>query len=126
MYYPFVFALDYLDNASPVILPSINFSNSGTDTFINKYTNINTVPFWSNKKDDTPEVVGRAEIEYWPALAGGADYIEEAILKDLKEKYSNYAVGTYAICTCSVRGTSTSYADLYVSTGIIVDGVTEW
>lgn len=118
-----VFALDYLDNASPVILPSIHFSNSGTDTFINKYTNINTVPFWSNKKDDTPEVVGRAEIEYWPALSGAADYIEEAILKDLKEKYSGYAVGTYAICTCSTRPSESNFADLYQRT---VEDTSPW
>lgn len=118
-----VFAFDYLDNASPVILPSINFSNSGTNTFINKYTNINTVPFWSNKKDDTPEVVGRAEIEYRPAITGGADYIEETILKYLKEKYSGYAVGTYAICTCSSRPSEPNFADLYQRT---VDDISPW
>lgn len=118
-----VFAFDYLDNASPVILPSIEFLNSGTDTFINKYTNINTVPFWSNKKDDTPEVVGRAEIEYWPALAGEADYIEEAILKDLKEEYSDRDVGTYAICTCSSRPSESNFADLYQRT---VDDISPW
>lgn len=113
-----VFAFDYLDNASPVILPSIEFLNSGTDTFINKYTNINTVPFWSNKKDDTPSfvVTGRAQYEDIQDMSGVAN-IEARILAELNITYNDATTDTYAICTCSSRPGDPNFADLYQGTG---------
>ena len=41
----------------------------------------------------------------------------------MKEKYSDYAVGTYAICTCSSRPSEPNFADLYQRT---VDDISPW
>lgn len=118
-----VFAFNYLDNFSPVILPRLGE--------LNEYTGTNAIPFWSNVKPTGPslETYKEAVIQYVYYNSATSSEIEKSVLNILKwfsEAYGYTQSGLYAICTCSVRGTSTSYADLYISTGIIVDGVTEW
>lgn len=118
-----VFALNYLDNSSPVILPTLGE--------INKYTGTNDTPFWSNIKPTEPSIDNYTDavIENVQYNSGTASEIESGTLEILKEHSKTFGhtqPGLYAICTCSVRGTDTNYADLYVSTGNIVDGVTEW
>lgn len=107
-----VFAFNYLDNSSPVILPSINSS-------INKYTGTNAIPFWSNVKDDKPSYdnAHEAEVEEVFTMSGTPSDIEKSILGMLGSLYSSADVTTFAICTCSNRPTDNSYADLYQGTG---------
>lgn len=118
-----VFAFNYLNNFSPVILPRLGK--------LNEYTGTNDIPFWSNVKptESSLENYKEAVIQYIYYNSDTPSEIEKSMLNMLKYYsylYSYTQSGLYAICTCSVRGTSTSYADLYVSTGIIVDGVTGW
>lgn len=111
-----VFAFNYLDNNSPVILPKLTY---GT----NAYEGTNVVPFWSNIKDEGPSYdnVKIAEIEdvyFMSTGVGDSSEVEKSIIGMLKALYPEQEVGTYAICTCSTRRDDTSYADLYKSTGI--------
>lgn len=110
-----VFAFNYLDNRSPVILPKVNLS-------INAYNGANIVPFWSNVKDDTPSYDNAkdAEIQDVRPLSyiGNSSAIESYILKELRGLYGPREAGVYAIYTCSAQADDISYADLYVSTGI--------
>lgn len=118
-----VFAFNYLNNSSPVILPKIGE--------LNKYAGKNDIPFWSNVKSTEPsfEIYKEAVVEYVYYNSATPSEIENNILNVLKA-HSNLHHYTearlYAICTCSTRGTETKYADLYKSTGNLVDGVTEW
>lgn len=118
-----VFALNYLNNSSPVILPRLGE--------LNKYTGTNAIPFWSNVEPTEPPIENYKEavIQYVYYNSATSSEIEKSMLDVLKmySKILGYTqLGLFAICTCSVRGTDTSYADLYMSTGKIVDGVTEW
>ena len=118
-----VFAFNYLDNSSPVILPKIGE--------LNKYAGENDIPFWSNVKSTEPSLGSYKEAVVEAVYYNSAtpSEIENYILNMLKaHSTANHytAVGLYAICTCSTRGTETNYADLYRSTGNLVDGVTEW
>ncbi len=108
-----VFAFNYLNNNSPVILPSINNT-------INVCDNITAIPFWSNIKDDKPTYsdAQEVEIERVFAITGTANEVEETVLKLLSSLYYGTPdVSIYAICTCSNRPTDDSYADLYQGTG---------
>lgn len=117
-----VFAFNYLDNSSPVILPKIGE--------LNKYAGSNAVPFWSNVETELPsEDYKEAVVEAVYYNSATPSEIENYILNMLKaHSTANHytAAGLYAICTCSTRGTETRYADLYKSTGNLVDGVTGW
>lgn len=118
-----VFAFNYLDNSSPVILPKIGE--------LNKYAGTNDIPFWSNVKSTAPSSGSYEEavVEYVYYNSATPSEIEVWILNMLKaySTTNHYtAAGLYAICTCSTRGTETGYADLYKSTGNLVNGVTEW
>lgn len=108
-----VFAFNYLDNNSPVILPSINSS-------INIYSGSNAVPFWSNVKNDKPSYnnAQEAEIEMVFTMTGTPSDVEKAVLNMLGNLYSDHHdVTTFAICTCSNRPNDSGYADLYQGTG---------
>lgn len=118
-----VFAFNYLDNSSPVILPKIGD--------LNKYAGKNDIPFWSNVNSTEPSLGSYEEAVVENVFYNSAtpSEIENYILYMLKShSTANHytAAGLYAICTCSTRGTDTRYADLYKSTGNLVDGVTEW
>lgn len=105
-----VFAFNYLDNNSPVILPSINSS-------INTYTGTSAVPFWSNVEDKSSYTVkAEADIEDVSIRWGDSSTVKEEVLNELKDFYGSVATGTYAICTCSNKPSDVSYADLYQST----------
>ena len=117
-----VFAFNYLDNESPVILPKLGE--------LNKYAGTNDIPFWSNVKSTALfENYEEAVIEHVFYDSATPSEIENSMLNNLKEYSKIYGYtksGLYAICTCSTKGTDTGYADLYVSTGNLVEGVTEW
>lgn len=121
-----VFAFNYLNNSSPVILPRLGELNRCTET--------NDIPFWSNIKSTGPSLENYTEaiIESVYYNSDTASVIETKMLKMLEgysRSFGYTKAGLYAICTCSVRGTSTNYADLYVSTGVSVDittGATGW
>ena len=118
-----VFAFNYLNNSSPVILPRLGE--------LNKYVGTNAIPFWSNiKSTESPSGdYTEAVIEYVYYNSATPSEIENSMLSTLKgySKIHGYTErGLYAICTCSIRGTETGYADLYMSTGSLVEGVTEW
>lgn len=118
-----VFAFNYLNNSSPVILPKLGK--------LNEYVGTNDIPFWSNVKSEEHSFEGyiKAVIEAVYYNSATPSKIENYILDMLKaHSTANHytAAGLYAICTCSTRGTETNYADLYMSTGNLVDGVTKW
>lgn len=118
-----VFAFNYLDNFSPVILPRLGD--------LNAYTGTNATPFWSNVEPTGPSIEDYEEavMQYVYYNSDASSEIEKSMLNRLKQYSKLYGYtqfGLYAICTCSMRGTDDSYADLYVSTGTIVDGVTTW
>ena len=121
-----VFAFNYLSNSSPVILPKLGE--------LNKYVGTKDIPFWSNVKSNVESIAfsenyEEAVIEHVFYNSATPSEIENSVLNNLKEysKIHGYTKsGLYAICTCSTRGTDTGYADLYMSTGNLVEGVTEW
>ena len=105
-----IFAFNYLDNNSPVILPSINSS-------INVYTGTSAVPFWSNVEDKSSYTVkAEADIEDVSIRWGDSSTVKEEVLSELKDFYGSVDVGTFAICTCSSKPSDVNYADLYQST----------
>lgn len=105
-----VFAFNYLDNNSPVILPSINSS-------INVYTGTSAVPFWSNVEDKSSYTVkAEADIEDVSIRWGDSSTVKEEVLSELKDFYGSVDVDTFAICTCSSKPSDVNYADLYQST----------
>lgn len=118
-----VFAFNYLDNNSPVILPSINVEN--TNTNINIYDGSNAIPFWSNVKDNKPsyENAEEVDIERVFNMVGNPSDIEKAVLNMLETFYSSFNTNTYAICTSANKPNNSGYADLYKKTD---DSSTHW
>ena len=105
-----VFAFNYLNNSSPVILPRIND--------LNKYTGTNDIPFWSNVEStdlETLNVYKNATIQEIISIPGFPSDVEKKVLEMLKNNHKDDLTGIYAICTCSVRSTESNYADLYVT-----------
>ena len=105
-----VFAFNYLNNSSPVILPRIND--------LNKYTGTNDIPFWSSVEStdlETLNVYKNATIQEVISIPGFPSDVEKKVLEILKNNYKDDLTGIYAICTCSVRSTESNYADLYVT-----------
>ena len=105
-----VFAFNYLNNSSPVILPRIND--------LNKYTGTNDVPFWSNVEStdlETLNVYKNATIQEIISIPGFPSDVEKKVLEMLKRDHKDDLTGIYAICTCSVRSQDSNYADLYVT-----------
>lgn len=102
-----VFAFNYLNNSSPVILPRIND--------LNKYTGTNEVPFWSNVDPEIPNQYRDVDIQEVYPISGSSKEVENAVIKNLESNYGDTLPGDCAICTCSVRSQNTNYADLYVA-----------
>lgn len=105
-----VFAFNYLNNSSPVILPRIND--------LNKYTGTNDIPFWSNVEStdlETLNVYKNATIQEIISIPGFPSDVEKKVLEMLKSNHKYDLTGIYAICTCSVRSQDSNYADLYVT-----------
>lgn len=105
-----VFAFNYLNNSSPVILPRIND--------LNKYTGTNDIPFWSNIGSadlETLNVYKNATIQEIISIPGFPSDVEKKVLEMLKNNHKDDLTGIYAICTCSVRSQDSNYADLYVT-----------
>lgn len=102
-----VFAFNYLNNSSPVILPRIND--------LNKYTGTNEVPFWSNVDPEIPNQYRDVDIQEVYPISGSSKEVENAVIKNLESNYGDTLPGDCAICTCSVRSQDTNYADLYVA-----------
>lgn len=102
-----VFAFNYLNNSSPVILPRIND--------LNKYTGTNEVPFWSNVDPEIPNQYRDVDIQEVYPISGSSKEVENAVIANLESNYGNTLPGDCAICTCSVRSQNTNYADLYVA-----------
>lgn len=102
-----VFAFNYLNNSSPVILPRMND--------LNKYIGTNEVPFWSNVDPEIPNQYRDVDIQEVYPISGSSSEVEKAVIKNLESNYGDTLPGDCAICTCSVRSQDTNYADLYVA-----------
>lgn len=102
-----VFAFNYLNNSSPVILPRMND--------LNKYIGTNEVPFWSNVDPEIPNQYRDVDIQEVYSISGSPSEVEKAVIKNLESNYGDTLPGDCAICTCSVRSQDTNYADLYVA-----------
>lgn len=102
-----VFAFNYLNNSSPVILPRMND--------LNKYIGTNEVPFWSNVDPEIPNQYRDVDIQEVYPISGSPSEVEKAVIKKLESNYGDTLPGDCAICTCSVRSQDTNYADLYVA-----------
>lgn len=102
-----VFAFNYLNNSSPVILPRMNN--------LNKYIGTNEVPFWSNVDPEIPNQYRDVDIQEVYPISGSPKEVENAVIKNLESNYGDTLPDDCAICTCSVRSQDTNYADLYVA-----------
>lgn len=102
-----VFAFNYLNNSSPVILPRMND--------LNKYIGTNEVPFWSNVDPEIPNQYMDVDIQEVYPISGSPSEVEKAVIKNLESNHGDTLPGDCAICTCSVRSQDTNYADLYVA-----------
>lgn len=102
-----VFAFNYLDNSSPVILPRMNN--------LNKYIGTNEVPFWSNVDSEIPNQYRDVDIQKVYPISGSPKEVENAVIKNLESNHGDTLPDDCAICTCSVRSQDTNYADLYVA-----------
>lgn len=102
-----VFAFNYLNNSSPVILPRMNN--------LNKYIGTDEVPFWSNVDPEIPNQYRDVDIQEVYPISGSPKEVENAVIKNLESNYGDTLPGDCAICTCSVRSQDTNYADLYVA-----------
>lgn len=102
-----VFAFNYLNNSSPIILPRMND--------LNKYIGTNEVPFWSNVDPEIPNQYRDVDIQEVYPISGSPSEVEKAVIKKLESNYGDTLPGDCAICTCSVRSQDTNYADLYVA-----------
>lgn len=102
-----VFAFNYLNNSSPVILPRMNN--------LNKYIGTNEVPFWSNVDSEIPNQYRDVDIQEVYPISGSPKEVENAVIKNLESNHGDTLPGDCAICTCSVRSQDTNYADLYVA-----------
>lgn len=102
-----VFAFNYLNNSSPVILPRMNN--------LNKYIGTNEVPFWSNVDPEIPNQYRDVDIQEVYPISGSPKEVENAVIKNLESNHGDTLPDDCAICTCSVRSQDTNYADLYVA-----------
>lgn len=109
-----VFALNYMGNKSPVILPKL----SDNITTINEYTGTNDVPFWTDTtavNSQTTIITVSDEVDF--EVTGKKDIIESFIIRLLTKEYSDATFGTLVICRpCSTYPSNDNQADLYSST----------
>ena len=111
-----VFAFNYMDNSSPVILPKLNNG-------INTYSGSTAVPFWSNIEDSSSgssTVISsyKTAVIQISAISSSVTDVEAEIKSMLAAKSSgaDYNTGDYAICVSVAMPSDSSYADLYVYT----------
>lgn len=105
-----VFAFNYSDVETPVILPKLNDLNVFDTVLIN--------PFWSSNQSvdprfDNPIIAEIADSTISMSWEKTPSEIEKEIKETLLKKYPNAENGYYAICSCSSRLGNVSLADLY-------------
>lgn len=108
-----VFAFNYLDNNSPVILPSVGNLNKVDES-------IETIiPFWSSiTNSETVTINKPAIVQDVRTMSGTPNEIITTIVNRLNGFHINgLESGDFAIMTCSVRPADGNEADLYYYNG---------
>lgn len=107
-----VFAFNYINDITPVILPKINNT-------INVCDNTNVIPFWSNVEEVLPDYSTATYYKYnmiGVLLEGTKEEIEAQCIARLKEFILSPTIGDLALMPCSLRPNNLTYADIYKCT----------